>query len=105
MVNHCLCKSLHFNISELYSNVKAIWIPAENVVYLYSEEEKARGFWVCSSFFMEKSRRKGCFTTYVEFFSGQIEFFFFGSGGFFSGQVGKKMDDIGGGNGNYSGRS
>ena len=83
MANHCLCKSLHFNISELYSNVKAIWISAENVVYLYSEEEKARGYWVFSSFFMEKPRKKGCFTTYLEFFSGQIEFFF-GSGGYFS---------------------
>ena len=81
-------------MSELYSNVNTIWISAENVVYLYSEEEKARKHRVFSSFFVEKSQKNGCFTKHVEIFSGQIKIFFSESG-IFSGQVGARTDDVG----------
>ena len=67
----------------------------QKLLYLCtSEEERARRHWVLSSFLVEKCQNNGCFTKHVEIFSGQIKIFTSESG-FFSGQVGARIDDIG----------
>ena len=74
-------------------NVNAIWISAENVVYLYSEEERARKHWVLSSFFCKNRAKMGCFTKHLEK-SICLRKISTGFSGFFSGQVGAQIDDI-----------
>ena len=67
-------------------NVNAIWISAENVVYLYSEEERARKHWTLSSFLAKKLMIS---TSEIENFTSEIKIFS-GSSGFFSGLVGAR---------------
>ena len=88
-----MCKTRLLTFRGLLRNVKAIWISAKNVVYLYSEEERARKHRVLSSFFCKNRAKMGCFTKHLEKFIclRKISTCF---SGFFSGQVGAQIDDI-----------
>ena len=88
-----MCKTSLLTFRGLLRNVKAIWISAKNVVYLYSEEERARKHWVLSSFFCKNRVKMGCFTKHVGK-STCLRKISTGFSGFFSGQVGAQIDDI-----------
>ena len=88
-----MCKTRLLTFRRMLRYVKTICISAENVLSLYSEEERTRRYRVFSSFLCENGLKKRFFTKHLEKFicrSGN----FFSESGFSLGEVGERIDDI-----------
>ena len=73
--------------------VKTICISAENVLSLYSEEERAHRQRVFSSFLCENGLKKGFFyKAFRKIYMPKRKFF--SESGFSLGEVGERIDDI-----------